>query len=258
VTEFYVFGSYARGALVVGDIDVAVEYEADEQRRLLEYTRLSYGQNPRGDLNHAIFGGQRIFQPHYGQKEALEREVGGLVLLWRRGDTVAQALTRLRKLKPDPAAQRAARDPVVPELEGLDRRIPRGIRNQLSEATKTGAIDVRRVQLEDARPRSRAARTSIEERWGPNNPMRRAALAAAAYLEERGFGATNADAPSWGALASRRGRVTVGLTAAHLFVALDYFAQGSGELWLQVVNPSRRPPLEALIITEPRRVDANR
>jgi hypothetical protein len=205
VTEFYVFGSYARGASVVGDIDVDVEYERDEQRRLLEYRRLASGRNPRSDLMRELFRGQRIFQPHFGEREGLLGEVGGLVLLWRRGESLEEARERLHALRLDPAAGRATRDPVVPELEGLERWLPRQLRNQLSEAVRAGRLSLTRVELEDALPRSRGGREQIEQRWGAGNPLRRAALAGAAHLERLGVRGIRAWGSGWGALHGDRG-----------------------------------------------------
>ena len=248
VTEFHVFGSYARGALNFGDIDVDVEYEVNEQRSLLEVRRMMYGRSPHADIRQALFQRQRIFQPHFRDKEGLQREFGDLVLLWRRGETLEQALVRLHAIAADPQAGRAARDPVVAELEELEPWIPRPIRNQLSEAATEGTITIERTQLDDAKPRSRQASTSIIDRWGATNPLRRAALAASWLLEELGVRGISADGPGWGALTADRGRVAVGLTPAQFMHAFRYLSEGHGDLWLQVVNPSRRTPLQAVLL----------
>jgi predicted nucleotidyltransferase len=125
VTELYAFGSFARGALVVGDIDIDVEYERNHERAMREVRLQMYGRNPHADLSRALFQGQRVFHPQFSAKRELDEEVGPQVLLWRRGDMLDESLARLRALQPDPTAARAERDPVAAELVGLDRWVVR-------------------------------------------------------------------------------------------------------------------------------------
>ena len=49
-------------------------------------------------------------------------------------------------------------------------------------------LAVERVELPEARPTNARTARLIESRWGATNPKRRAALAAAAYLERQGIG----------------------------------------------------------------------
>ena len=248
VSALYVFGSYARGALVVGDIDVDVEYDVDHERALKETQLQSYGRNPRGDLSSALFRGQRIFQVHYESHARLESELGGLVLLWKRGDRVEDALARLHGLAADPAAGRSQRDRVAPPLEGLEHWVARPVRNELTKAIESGVLSVEQLELAEARPGRGEAEESIEDRWGPESPTRRAALAAAAYLESVGIKGTTAWYRGWASLSADGGRAMVGFGHRDIEDAPRYLTGDYGDLWLQVVNPSRRAPLRALLI----------
>lgn len=112
---------------------------------------------------------------------------------------------------------------------------------------RAGRISLGRIELEDGRPRGRVARESIEDRWGATNPMRRAASAAAAYLEQLGVRGINAYG-TWAALQGDQGCVLVGLTIGHFFDAMTQLEHGDLESWLQVLHPTRRAPLLALSI----------
>jgi hypothetical protein len=249
VSAFYVFGSYARGAASVTDIDVDIEYEVDEARALLETQRRMSGRSGQSDLRRALFGAQRAFHAHFREYETLERQLGGFALLWRRGESYELAMGRLRALRADPAAGRAPRDAIAPPLEGLAELLGRGVGLQLSEAIEGGLLDVEQVELADARPRDRKTLDSIERRWGPMNPLRRAALTAAAYLEQIGFRDISAGrGPA--ALSADEGRVLVDFGTRNLGDASQYL-DGQADLWLQVVNPSRRRPLRGLLLRKP-------
>jgi hypothetical protein len=94
-----------------------------------------------------------------------------MVLLWRKDDTLPAALERLRLIRPDPAAGRAARDAMLPQFEGIDQWIPRLIREALSEAVSSGAIAIERRVLADGSVTSLHAREHLACRWIPVQPL---------------------------------------------------------------------------------------
>ncbi|MGS2619875.1 hypothetical protein ACVCAH_36170 [Micromonospora sp. LZ34] len=55
-------------------------------------------------------------------------------MLWQRGDVIDAALTRLPDITADPSAGRTARDLMLPEFDGLDRRILGPIRKPIYNA----------------------------------------------------------------------------------------------------------------------------
>jgi hypothetical protein len=255
VSALYVFGSYAHGASTVSDIDVDVEYDVDDKRALVEMQRSMYGRSAAGDLRAALFGQQRIFHVHFQQRTRLSDQLGGLVLLWRRGDSYEQARERLLALRPVPRARRAPRDPVAPALEGLAELLGRGISLHLSDEIKAGSLAVKQIELPEAVPEDPEALESIEDRWGPRNPLRRAALAAAAYLEGTGFAPVQAyGGPA--ALSADGGRALVDFGTRQLLDVDLYLDPPHRELWLQVVSATRRGPLRALLITAPASTDS--
>jgi len=110
-----------------------------------------------------------------------------MALLWRQDDTLTAALDRLRLIRPDPAAGRAARDAILPQFEGIDQWIPRLVREALSAAVSSGAIAIERSVLKDGPVTSPHAREHLACRCTPSSPLYRAAGAVIADWEQRGI-----------------------------------------------------------------------
>ena len=70
VREVWVFGSYARGALEVGDVDLAVEFDQskDEAGRWLA-TLVAGGFDHLGELRRELRGNQRALEIHFNELE---------------------------------------------------------------------------------------------------------------------------------------------------------------------------------------------
>ncbi len=106
-----VFGSYARGALNPGDVDVAVDFSRDDRwsRHLVKC--LSYGRDPHAVFKQAPRGRRRgvsfLFDPHVGHEDV------PMTLLCERGEPVQVGLRRLHAIAPDPLAGRAPRDAML-------------------------------------------------------------------------------------------------------------------------------------------------
>ena len=144
VTELYVFGSFARGALEPHDVDLEVEFESDWQWSTHFADCLAYGRNPHSPMKRALTGGRRGCQFEFRYRDRVDFE---MTLLWRRGDTLTAALERLHAIQPDAAAGRAPQHAMLPQFEGIDQWIPRDIREVLSGAVSSGAIAIDRRVL---------------------------------------------------------------------------------------------------------------
>ena len=75
VREVWVFGSYARGALEVGDVDLAVEFDQskDEAGRWLA-TLVAGGFDHLGELRRELRGNQRALEIHFNELEDPRKE----------------------------------------------------------------------------------------------------------------------------------------------------------------------------------------
>jgi predicted nucleotidyltransferase len=148
VREVWIFGSYARGAFEVGDVDLAVEFDQtkDEDGRWFA-TRLAGGFDHLGALRRELRGNQRALEIHFNELDDLRKEGFEPQLLWRRGDSLEEARARLSALTPDASAQRAARDTVHPLLADVERLIPRPARQEFSLFMWAGWLDAKLVEL---------------------------------------------------------------------------------------------------------------
>ncbi|WP_055532950.1 nucleotidyltransferase domain-containing protein [Streptomyces graminilatus] len=260
VQQVWLFGSFARGASEPHDVDVAVRFERDERMtEVVVQTLLSGRGNPYAPLRRALAGASRGLQFQFddSSREQLEAEGAVMLPLWQRGDTLAGALAVLHGVVEDPDAGRAERHDMIDAFEGLDRYIPRPVRAELISWQQQGFIAISRIALPDA-PEDTGLLTVPEMRWAfhrwqEHSSLRRAALAGLVYLQ--GLGAELDDID----LAGRR-LPTPRRRAGHLsdprwwinwkwhsYSGIPYCVT-SGDGWLEVVQPTRSRPLNALVI----------
>lgn len=250
VDEVYVFGSYARGALQPGDLDVAVVHRTDTEFTEHVVGALLYGRDPMAGMKRALKGSKRGFQFQFNQNDRLP-EGSEPRLLWKRGDTRAAAEARLQGRTADPSAGRAPRDAMIEQFEGLDRWIPLPVRTRLVELLNAGGIEIRRIELAAAEPTSPAAVAALGRRWKPDSPLRRAAAAAVRYTEDTGM-----SPPSVWLLGQPLDHRRDQYGAGALWINLGWyhfdqlvFRLSEGAQSLEVVRPTRTQPLHALHIT---------
>jgi len=110
VTELYIFGSLARGAIEPHDVDIDIEFQIDWRWAEHFAGCLAYGRNPHSPIKRALTGGRRGCQFEFNYRDRADFE---MVLFWRKDGTLPAALERLRPIRPDPAAGRAARDAML-------------------------------------------------------------------------------------------------------------------------------------------------
>jgi Nucleotidyltransferase domain len=249
ITEVYVFGSYARGASEPHDLDIAIRFTRKDERWIAHFiTCMTRGRSPYSLLRRAMAGRARGYQFLF---EIGDETDFPLTLLWRAGEPLAEALTRLRAIVEDDTAGRAPRDAMLPQFEGLDRWIPRPYRECLVAAIDTGAINIDRLELPDAPVEDPVARQHLKERWGPTSPLYRAGGAVLAHFEQRGVDLSQVHL---------HGRQVAGHET--MFFAgfqMRYFrsipwslTEYHGVEWIEVVHPTRTLPNLALRIVPTR------
>ena len=131
VESVLVFGSYARGALEPGDVDVAVDINRQHIRWSSHLVNsISHGRNPYSVVRQALCGRKRgisiLFERDHGYDHV------PMMLLWARGESVEVALERLHAIPVDSDARRAPRDPMLSCFEGLEEWLPLFVREELA------------------------------------------------------------------------------------------------------------------------------
>lgn len=168
-----------------------------------------------------------------------------MTVLWKRGESVDTAIARLRALHIHPAAGRAPRDAMLPCFEGLDRWLPRYLREELIQLVHGRAIALEQVTLIDAEIDDPLIRRHVHRRWSASSPLRRAAQASLNYLAGRGLDIHAVHLH--GRDVDRR--VTpyfVGFELRHFPAMLGCIDQQDAVEWLEVVHPTHRGPLLSL------------
>lgn len=132
-------------------------------------------------------------------------------------------------------------------FEGLDKWLPRYLREELKELIEAKLVTVDQVVLDDAEIHDPWISEHIDLRWGINSPLRRAAHAAMAYLMTsrvdlhavhlHGQDVHDSVTPHF-----------VGFRLRYLTSAMRCFSEHGGVQWLEVVHPTRRGQLLALLI----------
>jgi hypothetical protein len=187
VREVWIFGSYARGALEVGDVDLAVEFDQtkDEAGRWFA-TLLAGGFDHVGALRRELRGNQRVLELHLNELDELRKEGFEPQLVWTRGDSFERARDRLGALAPDTSAGRARRDTVHPLLVEVEKIVPRPARQEFSVFMWAGWLDSKLVDLPEREATNTVTRKRFRQQWSSTNPRFRAAHAVASYLEHDG------------------------------------------------------------------------
>lgn len=253
VESVLVFGSYVRGALEPGDVDVAVDINRQHTRWADHMVNsISHGRDPYSIVRQALRGRKR------GISILFEREHGydhvPMMLLWTRGESVEVALERLHAIPVDPDAGRAPRDAMLSCFNGLEEWLPLFVREALIDFIDSRILSVDQVELAEGEVKDPWISSEIGGRWGTQSPLRRAAHATLANLEARGVDlhavhlhGRDIDDP-----------VTpyfVGFQLRYMPSALRCFKDHGGLEWLEVVHPTRRDPLLALRLRPGERFD---
>ncbi|MFI5987779.1 nucleotidyltransferase domain-containing protein [Streptomyces sp. NPDC051555] len=259
VQQMWLFGSFARGAAEPHDVDVAVRFERDERMTQAVVQAVFSGGNPYAPLRRALAGSSRglQFQFEDSAREQLEAEGTFMLPLWQRGDTLDQAFGVLHAIAEDPEAGRAERHDMIDAFDGLDRYIPRQVRAELIGWQQQGAITISRITLPDAPDDTDLLMTPDMRwsfrRWGDDSPLRRAALAGLARMKELDVELDDVELagqrlPTPRRCAGHRSEPRWWINWKWQGYQSIPYCLASGDGWLEVVQPTRTRPLNALVI----------
>jgi hypothetical protein len=250
VTAVYVFGSYARGALTVGDVDVDIEYDARldpaVERELID--AVVVGRDWSTPFRKALKP-PRALQVLFSRIEMIEEPV----LVYERGDTLDRALARVEAIVPDPAAGRAQRDPVHPAIEAVAEDLARPTRILLTELLDAGLLHVELIDLADVEEDEVADQSFVIQvrlRWrSGTSAVARAARAAGAYLQAAGVDLKTVALMPRSVFDHEGSSWAVDCRETHLRRLVAYLGHNGIPDALFVLRPERRRPLRALRLT---------
>jgi hypothetical protein len=247
VTAVYVFGSYARGALTVGDVDVDIEYDArldsTVERELMD--NLLAGRDWNTPFRKALRPA-RALQILFSRLEMIAEPV----LVYERGDTLDQALARVEAIAADPEAGRAERDPVHSAIEPVAEDLARPTRILLTELLTAGLLTVELIDLADADEDEFADQrflTRVRWRWrSASSPLARAARAAGGHLHAAGVDLDSVALMPHSVLDQEGSGWAVDCRETHLRRPVVYLGYHGIRDALFVLHPERKRPLRAL------------
>lgn len=252
VTGVYVFGSYARGALTVGDVDVDIEYDAKLQaaveRELIN--NLVVGRDWNTPFRKALKP-SRLLQVLFSRIEMIAEPV----LVYERGDTLDQALARVASITPDPEAGRAERDPVHPTIEAVAEDLARPTRILLTELITAGLLEAELIDVADAEEHELANERFVMEtrmRWrSAASPLARAARAGGAHLQAAGVDLDSVELMPGVVADDATTSWVIECRETHLRRLIAYLGYNGVRDALFVIRPERKRSLRALRITAP-------
>jgi predicted nucleotidyltransferase len=250
VTAVYVFGSYARGALFVGDVDVDIEYDGrlDPAVESELIDAVVVGRDWNTPFRKALKP-PRALQVLFSRIEMIEEPV----LVYERGDTLDQALARIEAIAPDPEGGRAERDAVHPAIELVAEDLARPTRILLTELLDAGLLHVELIDLADAEEDEVADRSFVIQvrlRWrSGTSALARAARAGGAYLQAAGVDLKTVALMPRSVLDHEGSCWAVDCRETHLRRLVAYLGHNGIRDALFVLRPERRRPLRALRLT---------
>jgi hypothetical protein len=131
----------------------------------------------------------------------------------------------------------------------MEDQLPRYLRQEIIALVDDELITVDQIVLSDGRPDAPWVCDRLADRWTAASPMRRAAQAVMAYLEDRGVELSGVH------LHGEDMDRDVSLTPYFAGFSMRYFRAArrcltdeAGIEWIEVVRPTRRQPLRALLL----------
>jgi hypothetical protein len=238
VSSVDVFGSYMRGALEPGDVDIAVELNReDPQWRSHFLNSFSSGRDPYAVVRVALRGKKRglsiLCEPGDGHGDI------EMIRLWSRGESLAVALERVRAIEVDSTAGRAPRDAMIPCLEGIEEWVPRYLREEIVDFVSRGYIEVEQVQLPGAEVDDPFVADEVDMRWGERSPLRRAAHSVLAHLEERDIDLYSVHLHGRD-IENKQTPYYIGFRLRYLRGMVRCFEEYDGVEWIEIPHPSMR------------------
>ena len=202
IDRVWVFGSYRRGAPMVGDVDLVATFDAaapawrrieNELRKQWE-DRWDYWNSPKEPtwrIRRALGIGRTAISVEFIRTEDRLDAIPGQpfrdrLLLWERGDPFETAHARLRAIREDPCADRHKAE-VTDKLRWLDGLVARSVAVEIAACVAVGSACVSELVIPPGEPMDERTKRSIAERWrSPQMARQRAAaMGTAALLEHR-------------------------------------------------------------------------
>nr|BFF22111.1 hypothetical protein GCM10025732_00760 [Glycomyces mayteni] len=143
--------------------------------------------------------------------------------------------------------ERAERHFMIPAFDGIDKWVPIGARQPLVKLVDQGAVRVTKAELPESAPSDPLVQRHVRRRWSPDSPLLRCSNAALGYLESRGVDLRQVHLHG----------VDIGSRTTPYYVSIGYryfkslshcLKEYEGVQWIEVVRPTRRSPMFALVI----------
>jgi hypothetical protein len=260
VTEIKVFGSYMRGALEPADVDLAYKFDGRDDPRWQEHWHNKFfaGQDTMAAVRKSLRGTSRGISLTLLDGDGAGYEDIPMMVLWQKGEPLGVAVDRLAHIKPDASAGTAERHHMTEAFEGLDKYLPRAVRGELKQLEDAGAIRIRKVELAD-REEFDVVPTQINLdmhlynltlRWNEDSPLRRAAVGAISdiYARHGSLGNIELNGKTFHRDGSAAHTVFVDFKLRHIEFLIHYFLEEGCTEWIELLSPSTKGSLHALII----------
>lgn len=248
VTKVSVFGSYARGALTVGDVDIDIEHQASLHPEVMREAvdSLTRGKDWLRPFRKAFGTNKPALQVLFGADEMLQ----AAITVFERGDSYDTAAARVHAIASDAGAGRAERDAVHPVIEPLVDDLTRPSRIVLTEMASRGWVELAVIDLPDAEfgdVDHEQFRLVVESHWSRTSPLARAARAAGRHLLARGVALDDVTFMDRH-LSQQLTTYVVECREQHLQRFVYDMGHRDIAEWLFVIRPQRKQPLRALQI----------
>ena len=201
IGEVWVFGSFARGAPDVGDVDLAIELDrnSDDFRALLSNEQLFTWE---AVIKRELFGRQRIFSSQFDQLPHLREHFAEdvWILLYAAGDSASVVTSRIDGIVIDANATRAPRPAPPAELGPHAEDIPVADREVLIDLMARGLLTIEPVDIPVVEKLPPKLRTMINEWWDVGGTRHHQVSVAATYLHQNGTRQIQVQRDSWAPL----------------------------------------------------------
>ena len=137
---------------------------------------------------------------------------------------------------------------MLPVFEGIDRHVPRPVREMLATWSGAGAISLQRIDLPEAESGDARTRGIIERRWGETSVLRRASHAALAYLEQQGVSAADVHLHGHDLVRDANTPYFIGFQWRYADLVHRCLTHWGGVQWIEIPHPTHSGPLSALRI----------
>lgn len=248
VAKIDLFGSYARGALDPGDIDLNVILNRDVVDKMFDFNDIMAAAHWKM-VKRFLVGRRPFVNMLFERPETLISSMPTIQLLhlWSRGDDLATARERLHAICEDPSAGWAPRDHTLPVFTDADKWMPVKARILLKKGVEVGALAINRIDLPDAAVLHPFAAAEVDGRWKPGRPIHRAAQAVLAHYERQGVDPCTVRLHGQ-MIGAKPSRHSAGFKCMTVWQLPCWFAESGGLEHIEIPYLTMKQPLHALRI----------